>query len=537
MKKKQTIIITALILLSFIMILIISERNWLRLDLTRERLYTISKVSRNLHQEISDRIHITYFLSDRLRAMHPVPAQIEDMLREYAMFSRGRIRLTVRDPARANLIEEVQQLGLMPQQIQATEQDQTSFITVYSGIVIEYLDRVDVLPFVFSPETLEYDLTSSIRALIQNRPRILGVIVGDNPRRWNEDFRELQFVLASSGFRLRLIQPERDIPDSVIALMVLGGVESFSEAALFQIDRYIQTGGRVLFAAKGLTVTWDRGMRARTLVDSGLLQMLAFYGAEIQREMVLDNSALAMQYEIRLPNNTVQTRSIRNPQWVRILGENSNHSHPVSFRFGGLDVFYASPMILNPPEGIKAEYLFTTTDGAWSMFDPFMILPEVGDIFWERDAEHTRGRKILGASLSGIFPSWFADRDKPIMHGPRELPAMPDEASPARITVISDTDFVSSRFLSLTGGQQNLGFVVRLLDWLANDDDIVLIRDREFRSGRLDKIVNPARRTAAMRTAQTINVFIVPAIVILAGIIFTLTRTAKTKSRTEGESQ
>jgi len=62
----------------------VSSRLWFRLDLTKNRAYTISKVSRNIHKELSDPVNITYYLSNKLRTLHPAPGEIEDTLREYA---------------------------------------------------------------------------------------------------------------------------------------------------------------------------------------------------------------------------------------------------------------------------------------------------------------------------------------------------------------------------------------------------------------------------------------------------------------------
>jgi len=150
MTRKQVSTTSLLILAVIALGLLVSRRLWFRLDLTKGKAYTISAVSRNLHNEIQDRIRITYYLSDKLKAIHPIPGEIEDLLREYAGYSRGKIQLAVKDPAKAKLADMVEQLGILPQQIQTVEQDQASVITVYTGIVIEYLDQMEVMPVVFS---------------------------------------------------------------------------------------------------------------------------------------------------------------------------------------------------------------------------------------------------------------------------------------------------------------------------------------------------------------------------------------------------
>jgi gliding-associated putative ABC transporter substrate-binding component GldG len=530
MTKKQTTTLSILIVIVIAMTLLVSRRLWFRLDLTKGKSYTISAVSRSLHNEIPDQIRLTYYLSDKLKSIHPLPGEIEDLLREYAGFSRGKIQLTVRDPAKANIAEQIEQLGILPQQIQTVEQDQASVTTVYTGIVIEYLDQIDVLPMVFSLETLEYDLTSRIRALVRGSARLLGVIVGDNPQRWNENYRQLQSAYMQAGYQLRLIAAGEEIGDAIPALLVLGGAESLGEAALYQIDRYIQTGGKVFFSVKGVYVDTETGsLEARLLDDLGLLDMLSRYGAVVLPEIVMDRSSLTMQYQTRTPNGAIQYRITRNPQWIRVLGENSNPAHPVSANFGGLDLYWASPLEFNAPEGVEADYLFTSTANAWSMREPFYTNPEVSYML-ERDAAETMGVKTLGISLSGVFPSWFADKPLPQSEDGEELPPMPAQAKPARVIVVGETDFATS-FLGVTNGQRNLDFMVQAADWLCNDDDIIQIRSRSSQSERLDKITDSGKKASAMRRAQVINVFVMPALVIIAGLFFALRRRTKAKER------
>jgi ABC-type uncharacterized transport system involved in gliding motility auxiliary subunit len=514
-----------MILIIIALTILVSRQLWFRLDLTKGKTYTISEVSRNLYHEISDQIRITYYLSDKLKSIHPLPGEIEDLLREYAGFSRGKIQLTVRDPAKANLTNQVEQLGILPQQIQTVEQDQASVMTVYTGIVIEYLDQLEVLPVVFSLETLEYDLTSRIRTLVRGNARMLGVIAGDNPMGWNENYRQLQGAYMQAGYQLRLVVPGDDIAETIPALLVLGGTENLDEAALYQIDRYIQNGGKVLFTVKSVNINTEGGLEARLMEDRGLLEMISSYGASVLPEIVMDRSSLTMQYQTRSPNGSIMMRITRNPQWIRVLGENGNPAHPVSARFGGLDMYWANPINLNAPGGVEADYLFTSTVEAWSLREPFYTNPEVPYLF-ERDAAETKGVKILGASLTGTFPSWFAARPKPqrdTESGLEELPDMPPYAKAARILVIGDTEFATS-FLTVTNGMRNLDFLVQAADWLCNDDDIIGIRSRESGSDRLDRIIDPEKKAAAMKFTRIVNVYLVPALVIIAGIALALRR-------------
>ena len=537
MNKRQTTIITVLSVVAFILALMVSDRFWFRLDLTKNKAYTISQVSRNLHREIPETVNITYYVSDRLRGIFPTVGDIEDTLVEYTAYSRGKIRLTVKDPVRTGVSRMIEELGLVPRQIQNVEQDQASFITIYSGIVIEYLDRVEVLPWIESTETLEYDLTTRIRSMVNNSERLIGIIVGDYFRQWRSDFNLIDMYLTNAGYKIRLIQNGEEIPDNLPVLFVLGGVEDFDNFALYRIDRYIQLGGKVFFAVKGVYVDTIRGsIEARHLIDFGLLDMIQSYGAVIRSELVLDRTALAIQYHSMTATGSSVLRTARYPFWINVLGSNGNSEHPVSAGFNGIDLYWASPLGLYPPANVEAVPLFTSTPEAWTVREEMNTVPGAPSYLLEIEAIDTRGEKILGAALTGLFPSFFSGVEKPVREGlDEQLPDMPAVSRNSRVIVIGDTDFITDMMTATQnvqrGERQNLDFVLRVADWLLNDDDVIEIRNRLPTVGRFDKILDEARRANVMNFVQIVNVGLIPLLVIAAGIIIAFRRKSLAKNK------
>jgi len=525
MTKKQTKIITFLSIIAFILAILVSGRFWVRLDFTKNKAYTISKVSRNLYLEIPDPVNITYYLSDRLRNVSPEPGEIEDTLREYAAYSRGRIRLTVRDPVKEGLTMMVEELGLQALQVRNIERDQASLATAYSGIVIEYLDKIDVIPVIVDTATLEYDLTTRIRSMVTNIERQIGIIVGDSFRSLEEDFRYLAITFNGTGYRIRQYAPGEEILDHLPGLFVLGGVEDFDDIALYRIDRYIQMGGKVFFAVKGIYIdTLYGSVNARYQESQGLLEMIVSYGVVVKPELVLDRNALFLQYQTRTPSGMIQRRITRYPLWIGVSPDNGNPQHPITSNFSGLDLFWASPLEINTVSSVNAEILFTTTAEGWLQRENFYTSPEIPYML-EIEAEETKGTYILGVSLSGTFPSLFRNFPKPL----EELPDMPPAASPSRIIVVGDVDFATN-LLAETEAMQNLDFLIRTADWLVNDDDIISIRNRQPQAGRLDRITDSTRRLAAMRFSQILNVGIVPAFVIITALILASKRRRRIKN-------
>jgi ABC-type uncharacterized transport system involved in gliding motility auxiliary subunit len=533
MKRKYALLCALLSTAAFILVLMISSRLWFRLDLTKNKAYTISEVSRKLYTEISDQVRITYYVSDRLASAHPMPAEISDLLREYAAHSRGKIKYLRQDPVKADLAQAVEELGIIPQDFRAVEKDERTFATVYTGILIEYLDRREVLPVVFSLDTLEYDLSSRIRSLVRERVREAGVILGDAGRQWPGDYGLLNQELLFAGYQIRVLNPGDEIPDSLPMLFVFGGAEELDEWALYRIDRYIRGGGKALFALNGVFVDFQGGLEVRPVQDKGLLAMLAGYGVVVRPVLALDSQALDLGYQIRNRNGFIQQRLVRYPQWIGILGENGNPLHPVTARFNGLDVYWASPLELNPPQGVAAEALFSTSPDAWLMTKEFNANPDMVHLF-RAEAAETAGQKIIAAGLSGLFPPAFGGRPKPVREGSsEELPDLPPAPGTSRLIVVGDADFASSLMQATRGEGRNLDFLLKAADWLGSDDDIIRIRNRQAASGRLDRIRDQEKRAGAMKFSRTVNVILIPLGVIIAGVVLALRRRLKISGGTE----
>jgi ABC-type uncharacterized transport system involved in gliding motility auxiliary subunit len=412
----------------------------------------------------------------------------------------------------------VESLGLIPQQIEIVEQDQANIAQVYSGIVIEYLGQIDVIPFAFVLSTLEYDITSRIRTLVRGTQREAAFLVGDPGKEWSRDYAVLNQVFTQSGFRVRTINPGEEIPDSLPSLFVLGGVEGLDDWALYRIDRYIQGGGKVLFAVDGVFIDESNALQGRLMIDQGLQSMVSFYGATVKPELAMDVTALGLSYQSMDPSGFRIYRTVRYPMWIGIQAQNRNPDHPLTAAFDGIDMFWASPLELNPPEGVTAIPLFYTTAEAWSMTKDFAANPEMSYQF-QAEINETKGEKLLGAALYGKFPSWFAGMEKPVREGSEEdLPDMPAETKESRIIVIGDSDLVST-ITQYTRSDRNFDFFLKAADWLGNDDDIIGIRSRQTQPGRLDKITDVEKRLKAMAFARYLNVIFIPLVVVALGIL------------------
>jgi ABC-type uncharacterized transport system involved in gliding motility auxiliary subunit len=348
--------------------------------------------------------------------------------------------------------------------------------------------------------------------------------VGDEGKSLEKDFRYAQDSLSQAGFQVRPLPPGEEIPADLPVLVVIGGAESLETDALERIDAYIRGGGRALFAVEALLAEFQNQPIVRPLEDKGLLRLLASYGATVLPELVLDRSALMLQYQRGMPNGALQYFITPYPLWFSVLPENGNPASPVTSRFAGLDVFWANHLALNPPDGVEALPLFTTTPKAWLQTKDFSISPEI-EMLLAQERGATEGAKILAASLSGHFPSAGAAGASP---APKSGDAADIGEAPAgRIIVVADADLASG----VIQRQQNLDFLVQAALYLSNDDDIISIRNRQSGGGRLDKITGREERSRAMSFATWFNILAMPLLIVALGILAAWKRKKDARAR------
>lgn len=515
-QRFQRRIIACLVVADILLAFLVSARFFFRIDMSRNAIYTLSAASKGVVAGLPEQLSITYFVSDALRSRYPFPSQIEDLLDEYATWSRGRISVTSIDPSRGRPSVSPESAGVMPRQMQVVDRDQVNLATVYSGIVMQYLDRTAALPFVSDLTTLEYDITSQMRALVQNRPRTIGILLGDSRRSLAQNFRYLRQEL-SFQFQVREVERGAEVPADVPVLFVIGN-RDIDDNAMLRIDQFIMRGGKALFAVDSVDVDLAAGLAATVEKNHVVEDALAQYGVRVDDALVLDVLNQKISYSVRQGQYMVSPY----PFWVALSGRDVSATHPITARFAGLDLYWPCPIGIIERQGVSAQVLARTSPNAWLMKDNFSTNPALGPML-EQSATG-RAQYDLAVALSGTFRSAYAGRSIVSPQGESGPKRTLLESSAAtRIIVVGDANFASD-MIQYTQAQYNMGFLSNCAVWLAQDDDLLTIKTRAQVDTRLDAITDPAGKAAAMRSAMIINVALVPLLVVAFGVARLLIR-------------
>jgi len=485
-----------------------------RLDLSADHSQSLSKVARGLYAEIPEHLHISYYISPNLSARHPGPRAVEDLLREFEASSRGRIDVSVEDPgSKAGAVEA---LGIQGRQMQIVEKNEQRVAVVYSGIVVQYLERSEVIPFVLDSSTLEYDLVKAVRRAVGATSQKVALLVGDSDKSVQNDYKTLGDELKRSGWEVAEVNRGDPVPPGTKVLMVLGNAD-LDDYDVYRVEEFIASGGSAFIAAKGVAVEARQELSAAPLAKDALPRALSAWGLDLGRSLVLDVSALTVPFQESSGFGGQMIRYVQYPHWVITRPEFASRDNPVTARLAGLDLFWPSPLTLVDRPGIKSEVLVRSTPKAWLQTKAFTVKPEESASF-RGEADKTTGQYGLVASLQGAFPSAWTGKALPTRAG---APALAPETSPPRpskLIVVGSADFATD-LMTMTSSQFNASFAAAAVDWLATGDELAAIKSRGARDPRLTKIEDPAARNGVIVLSYAVNLVLIPVALVLVALL------------------
>lgn len=154
-----------------------------RLDLTRDRAFSISPATRRLLGSLDDDLTIYGYFSKRTHPkLAPLVPQIEDLLEEYRALARKRVHVEIIDPSTNDRLEQEanDRYGVTSTPFRLASKYESGIVNAYFALVIKYGDQyvrygfddliqVDPLPdgdVDVRLRNLEYDLTRAIKKVV-----------------------------------------------------------------------------------------------------------------------------------------------------------------------------------------------------------------------------------------------------------------------------------------------------------------------------------------------------------------------------------
>ncbi len=511
-KTKATAgMLIGIIVVILIVVNLISLNWFTRMDLTDNNIYSLSDASRELVDGLDDRLTIKAYFSEDLPAPHNSDARyLKDLLDDYKAYSHGYLQYVFIDPVKEEKEEEAMGLRIPPLQFNVYRNDKAEFIKGYKGLVIQYGNKQEVLPFIENTQNLEYDLSRSINKLIKTSIPVIAVTTGhDEP----DVSSKLSWAnqLLQKEYRVQYLNLKnlKTIPPEVQVLLIVAPKKEFDIWEVYLIDQFIMRGGRVAFLLDKFDINVQQSMALP--VKTGLDSLLAYYGIGIRDSLVID--VQCNMIPVLRDMGQFRMQSIVNyPYYISIT--NFNEENPIVKALNSLSLVFISPLNdeLRLFDGQNRQILFTSSENSGMRGIPLDISPEKK--YFQEDFDQSN--LPLGAVLTGHFESYFNDQYIPEYSGTDTLseiqtPEKIDSTNDARVVVIGNGSFITDEHR-----QNQAGFVVlmNISDWLTQDKGLISIRSKQV-GGRTLEVVSDGTK----KFVKYLNMFAMPILVIVFGVV------------------
>ncbi len=486
-------------LLLFIGIIIfvnlLSLNLYTRIDLTRGQVYTLSKVSNDLMDKLSDRLVVkAYFTKDLPPELSDVRQYTKDLLAEYRSASGGQLYFEFIDPSNeVDFAEEAKKQGISPAQVNYWENDKRVARDAYLGLVMLYHGKSDVIPIVQNTRGLEYEITSKIKKLTATNLPIVAIYenidivaqikkaypfireeqIPQIMQRMQYDTNLKEQIMAqadplhdvksliSENYEIRSTDLNMPLDKDVQALILTGVSDSLEINQLFNIDQYLMSGGNILMFQDKLKVE-----QSVTPIKSNLLDAMERWGIVMKDELVLDRSCGQRR--------NLYGAAINMP-YVPIINK-VNENSPIVSSLSNLVMYFTSPIdtsAVKPGQTIQP-LLWSSDQTATTSYYSFQQDIEK---FNNGDKGYI-GSQVIAALYTGAFDSYFSDDEAP------DFADSLNHTDQGTILMVSDAEFLNG------GGQRgvtpNQIFVLNALDAMSENADLIQLRSREVEFSPLD---------------------------------------------------
>ena len=476
----------AVLFLAAVMSANLSLDGW-RLDLTEQRLYTVSDGTRKVLAKLRQPINLYFFFSDRQSGGHVLlrnyATRVRELLEEYVHYADGRLLLHVIDPEPYSAAEDrADEFRLQPMPLGDGR--------LYFGLAgTNAVDGVETIAF-FQPERepfLEYDLSRLIYSLANPVRPVAGVLSGlplfgghDAARQapvpeWAvlQQLRQL--------FEVRRIDDDATAIDPDVRVLLLAHPGELPPALAYAVDQFVLRGGRLLLFADPYPDQDPRSRQPGGVPASATGGLLAAWGLEMDPERLAADRTLAMSVQ---PPGAL--RPVRHVSFLAADARTINRESLITAQLAR--VTFGLPGALRAGAGFDGEFvplISTSADSRLIGKQRYRYLQDPDALL--RGFEPGGEPLTLAARVRARPRTQFPD-------GPPAGAAAPPgghldrAAAPVDMVAVADSDLLADRLWTRTQnffGRRllqpwagNGDFVVNAVEALAGSSDLISLRGR-----------------------------------------------------------
>jgi len=474
----ESITYVALTLVVLVLLNVAGQFLFFRLDMTRNKLYSLSQASERLVSDLDEDMTITaYFTSDLPPPFNATEHYVRNLLSEYEAASNGRIHLRFVNPDDEEEAEAADEAGIVEEPVRRLEGNSFTMMQARRGLVIEHLGDRQVIPAIRDTRGLEYSITQAIRLLVRE-PLPVGVMQGHGGLSPSEGLTTLRSTL--EHYELREVDVSEEIDSDLSALLIVNPTEELSEVELRRINQYVMRGGSLGVFGGSMNVTLQGGPPSAAGVDTGINRLLQGWGVQVGEGIVAD--ADCTQVPMRTPIGI--PIPVAYPPAPIVTFDRETQEHPVAFRLPQAIFWFTSPIeIADRFHELNGTILARSGERAsWVMTGDSVPLQPRDPREWRIDGPE--GPHTLMAALHGQLPSAFEAGE-----GDDAIEAPAQSEGEVRVLVSGSGSLLRDEFLPQQGQQvrgSGAALAFNAVDWLAGDADLIAIRAKNIEDPALD---------------------------------------------------
>jgi ABC-type uncharacterized transport system involved in gliding motility auxiliary subunit len=502
------LIALAVLFLGVVMLSNIGLRG-MRVDLTQNKLYTLSRGTQQVLAELKEPVNLYFYFSRQAAAKQaplvmPYANRVREFLEELAARSGGKIHLRVVDPQPFSEEEDrAAEYGL--QSLQAGGGD-----ALYFGLAgTNSTDgRAAISNFQADREEfLEYDVAKLINELGTPKKPVIGLMgslglqgqfnpmTGQMGEPW-PILTQLQDL-----FSIRTLTADVDHIDKDVDVLMLVHPKSLAPKTLYAIDQFVMRGGRILLFVDPNSGADTSGQDpsnplAGAMADhsSDLAPLLAAWGVDYDATKVIGD--LERGLEVR---TSMQSPPVRHIGILGLARRDMNQSDVVTASLEKINLATAGALAAHPGAKTTFEPLLLSSAGAEPM--PAQRFNALTDPTTLRDGFKPTGvRYALAARVTGPVESAFPQGPPPEQKPAAGPPAahLAKTSAPANIVIVADTDLLMDYMWVQTRelfGQRvaqafanNGDLVANILDNLSGSSALISVRGRASFSRPFERV-------------------------------------------------
>lgn len=545
-RKLGALLIFLIGLTTLLLVNILVSKNPLRIDLTEEGRYTVSKKTVQILSALEDDIYIEVYLDGELPSgFKRLKQSIEETLEEFSVYGGSVFNYRFVDPATASskkakneFYKMLAQKGIQATNVAFTKNGSKSEKLIFPGATINYQGKETSIMLLKgnkmassevtlnqSIENLEYELSTAIKTLIKDQKPVIGLVKG------HQEIDSLDVASFSNSllekydvFNVKLNKDRATLNERYNALIVAQPKKSFSKEEIFLLDQYVLNGGHLLLFIDALETNMDSAGGEGTFAfpyDHGLDDLLFSFGVRVNDNYLLDLSS--GDYPIIVGNIGNQPKMEMLP-WPFYPVINSYGKHPIAKNLDALMLKFVSTVDTISSAPTKKTPMIMSSPYTKVASAPVRV--SVNDLAKTIDPKlFNGGQKAVGYLLEGPYNSYFKNKILPSTVSTDGFINSADEGG--KVLVIGDGDFVRNEINPKSKQPLPLGFdpfknqmyanldlVLNTLAYMFDNEGLIQTRLKEVKIRPLDKVKIQDSRLFW----QLLNLILPVALVILFGI-------------------